>query len=96
MQGERIAQLREAAGLTQAELAERLGKSRRTIQLWEAEGVPMVRLSLVRAAFGLEDDPVEPEEIPGPDATVGRLLDEHGLPSVLAAIAREAAKRAYE
>lgn len=40
--GERVRERREAAGLTQAELAERIYVSRQTVNNWETEGTKTV------------------------------------------------------
>jgi transcriptional regulator with XRE-family HTH domain len=53
--GQRIARLRDRAGLTQAELAEKSGVQPETISRYEAGklSIPLERLLLIAEAFGL-------------------------------------------
>lgn len=69
--GERVRERREAVGLTQAELAERVYVSRQTVNNWETGKtlVDVQSLSLVAAELG---------------ASVSELLGEHGLEAVRA------------
>ena len=72
---EKIVYCRKKAGLSQEELAERVGVSRQAVSKWElADAVPEIgKLLLLAKIFGVttdwllsEDDP-EPEPAPGPE-----------------------------
>ena|SRR5690554_5870144 len=56
--GKRIARLREAKGMTQAEMARRLGLSRASIHQWETDASPNIRpANLLALADLLGTDP---------------------------------------
>ncbi len=52
--GGRIAALRRAAGLSQAELAERTGVSRSAVAQWETDRAGQLRYNLARIAAALD------------------------------------------
>ena len=52
--GERIAALRRAAGLSQADLAERTGVSRSAVAQWETDRAGQMRDNLARIAAALD------------------------------------------
>jgi len=56
--GERIAQARQQAGLTQAQLAEKLGTTQRVVTYWEREPVALKAEQLISlaAALGVSAD----------------------------------------
>ena len=64
--GERLKQYRRAKGLTQQELADRLGVSNKTVSRWESEGgFPDVSLLVPLArALGVTVDDLLDEERP--------------------------------
>lgn len=94
--GERIAQARHEAGLTQEELAEAVGVSQRAVQLWEAgDNVPFRRLSRIGEIVGRSvlwlihgDDQADTtrlqameERLEELDEKVDRILDLLGSPA---------------
>lgn len=76
--GQRIARLRERAGLTQADLAEEAGVQPETISRYEAGklSVPLERLVQIADAFGLrlQDLVYAPSKDPAHSRAVDRLL----------------------
>jgi len=56
--GDRIRELRQALGLSQTEFAERLGKTRRTIQHWESGNItpPDNVLRLIEQTFSVNPE----------------------------------------
>ena len=99
--GDRIAGAREAAGLSQKDLARRLGVGDGTIQRWEEDRAePRAnRINMLSGMLGVslrwllngegEGPAVEPDEMP---EEIGQLLDE--VRSLQLQIARANAKRA--
>lgn len=82
---DRIRRAREAAGLTQAELAERVHVDTRTVRNWEAGRVPRNAIGGIEKALGIDlspatDDDRSPRLADATDAQVlaniaGRLAD---------------------
>ena len=50
---DRIRRAREAAGMTQAELAERVGRDQKTVRNWEAGRVPRNAIGAIERALGV-------------------------------------------
>lgn len=62
---DRIRRAREAAGLTQAELAERVSVDKRTVRNWEAGRVPRNAIGAIERALGIDlSDDVEDDRSP--------------------------------
>jgi transcriptional regulator with XRE-family HTH domain len=62
--GNRIQVLRTMKGLTQEELAQRLGVSRQAVNTWEKGkvGIPRARREMLAAFFGIEADVLDEKE----------------------------------
>jgi transcriptional regulator with XRE-family HTH domain len=80
--GERLASARESAGLTQLQLAQRLGTSQRVITYWERETVALRadQLSTLADALGVSADFLIGRETPkprgsGPTGRMRQLFD---------------------
>jgi transcriptional regulator with XRE-family HTH domain len=71
-----LADLRDAAQLTQAELGQAAGVATRTIQRWEAGTHAPVDVIRVLTALGVRLDPPEPSEVRAINATVAALEDQ--------------------
>jgi transcriptional regulator with XRE-family HTH domain len=58
-----LAEHREAAGLTQEQLADRLGTTSMTVSRWERGAVLMNTDTLAAIAYALKGDLMEPEDL---------------------------------
>ena len=63
--GKRIQLLRAMKGLTQEELAQRLGVSRQAVNTWEKGkvGIPRARREMLATFFGIEADVLDEKEV---------------------------------
>lgn len=84
----RIRNARENLGLTQGELAERMGVHRRTVQGWETRHVPRTAIPQLERFFGID--------LSSPPASESPALDEASDAQVLSDLARRLADRERE
>lgn len=83
---DRIRRAREAAGMTQAELAERVGRDQKTVRNWEAGRIPRGSIGAIEKALGIslaDDD----------DRSTSPRLDDATDAEVLASLANRLAER---
>ena len=97
MRGEELRKWREGRGMTQGQVAEAMGASRRSVVTWEKPGgrVPYGQLSALEKLMGpaaVAPDPPPAVEI-GPEQEMAALVGEHGVVPCLAALAKAALPR---
>lgn len=84
----RIRNAREDLGLTQGELAQRMGVHRRTVQGWESRHVPRTAIPALERFFGID--------LSSPPQSSTPRLDEASDAQVLSDIARRLSERERE